>query len=369
MGVIKVFIRRYAINVSISLISLVIFSVIGYYIYGYVKSPSDQAPYHGVDNEYLLSFYNQMGQKIGSAEGGLKLMMDPFSIYTNYPNQKSRSYSINEHGFRDSFVNNNHSVIMLIGSSAAFGFALKDNNKTFASIINRYSESYEVINTAVVGFLSGQELSKMIHYLDNFKPSMYIVFDGWNDIYDPYVFAKEWPVQYGPIGYNNAFFMIEGRLADYVQLMMKEKASEIPSIKSPNEPLSESEYSHRIISTYIANISKMNSFATARGAKFLIVLQPELGNKKIISENEQEILNTWGSKYGYFERRISKRYKELISEATKSFQERSIPYIDINDEPEFTENSKTLFFDVIHPNELGHEVIARIIHRTLLEKF
>ena len=47
------------------------------------------------------------------------------------------------------------------------------------------------------------------------------------------------------------------------------------------------------------------------------------------------------------------------------FQERNIPFIDINDEPEFSENSQTLFFDVVHPNELGHKIIAKIINDKL----
>jgi hypothetical protein len=46
-----------------------------------------------------------------------------------------------------------------------------------------------------MGFLSGQEVAQMVHYLDEFNPSLYIVFDGWNDIYNPYTFAKAWPMQ------------------------------------------------------------------------------------------------------------------------------------------------------------------------------
>jgi lysophospholipase L1-like esterase len=113
----------------------------------------------------------------------------------------------------------------------------------------------------------------------------------------------------------------------------------------------------------------MHAFAHAREARLLLVFQPELGNKKVRSASEQNILEVWIDKYGYLDRRISERYSKFITEAKHIFQEKNIIFIDINAYPEFTENPQAVFFDVVHPNELGHELIARIIHQTLEEKF
>jgi hypothetical protein len=38
----------------------------------------------------MFSLYNRKGEKISDMEGSLKLMTDPFTIYKNYPNQKSQ---------------------------------------------------------------------------------------------------------------------------------------------------------------------------------------------------------------------------------------------------------------------------------------
>ena len=235
--------------------------------------------------------------------------------------------------------------------------------------MSQSNKKYNVINSAVIGFLSGQELSQMVHYLDNFNPSIYIVFDGWNDIYDPYLFAKIWPMSYGPIGFHNVFFMIENRLADYFQITRKDKHLKVASLEQIGEPLTEKEYFQKILTTYISNIGKMRSFANSRGASFLHVFQPELGNKRILSQSEQEILSTWNEKYKYRDSRITEKYRDLIRIAKDSFLEKNIIYVDINEDAAFSENSQTLFFDVIHPNELGHEIIAKILNQALSDKF
>jgi lysophospholipase L1-like esterase len=322
----------------------------------------------------MFSLYNRKGEKISDMEGSLKLMTDPFTIYKNYPNQKSQKYSINSYGFRDTYMSDKPSTAIVLGGSAAFGFALTGNNQTFSSHISKNNQKYNVINAAVIGFLSGQELSQMVHYLDDLQPSLYIVFDGWNDIQDPFAFAKNdfkenRPIHHGPIGYNNTFIGIESRLADYFKTTKKEKTSSLVTLDPVGDPLYESDLFQKILKTYAANIGKMYAFAESRGAKLLVVLQPELGNKKAKSPHEEEVLKTWIEKYGYLDNKISERYKRLIIEAKEEFLKEKIPFIDINDNDEFRENPQTLFFDVIHPNELGHEVIARIINQTLLEKF
>jgi hypothetical protein len=162
--------KKLIINICVALVSSGVSLSVGYYVYFYMIKPPKQVIYKPSDNEYLLSFYNRHGEKIGEANGLLKLMTDPFTIYMNYPNQKSYSYSINEYGFREGYESQKPHTAIVVGSSAAFGFALDSNDKTFASKLSRYSEKYNVINSAVVGFLSGQEFSQMVHYLDDFMP-------------------------------------------------------------------------------------------------------------------------------------------------------------------------------------------------------
>jgi hypothetical protein len=357
--------KNFLINMCLLLVSSIGTLAVSYSVYSYMIKKSSQSTYRSESGPYDYSFFNQKGRKLSDLDGMLKLVIDPFTIYKNYPNQKSPTYSINQYGFRECYMSNKPYTAIVLGGSAAFGYVLDSDNKTFASIISFSSERYNVLNSSVIGFLSGQELAQMIHYLDDFNPALYIVFDGWNDVAIPYDVTKSWPVINPLIGYSNTFLMIEDRLAEYFQITRKEKNP--PEVRAAplGEFFDEKKFSDEILKRYTANISKMHDFAHSRGAEFLLVFQPELGNKKLLSENEKEVLESWNSRFGYLDRKIPSRYKVFISGARKVFQEKNIPFIDINDEPEFSENPQTLFFDVVHPNELGHRIIANILNQAL----
>jgi hypothetical protein len=357
--------KNMLINICLAFLSLIGTLAIGYSIYGYWAKKTTQDVYQPGKSPYYHSFFNQRGQRLSELDGMLKLTTDPFTIFKNYPNQKSANYSINKYGFRETYMNNKPYTAIILGGSAAFGFALDGDDKTFPSKISQYNTKYDVINSAVISYLSGQELAQMVHYLDDFNPQLYIVFDGWNDIYSPYALTKNWPVLNPPIGYINSFLMIESRLAEYFQMTRKEKNSPDITATPIGELLDESSFFKEILKKYTANITKMRDFAKSHGAEFLLVFQPELGNKKILSEEEKESLKSWAERFEYLSRKIPERYRMLIDRAKKIFQEKNISYIDINDEAEFSENPHTLFFDVIHPNELGHEIIAKIINRAI----
>jgi GDSL-like Lipase/Acylhydrolase len=357
--------KNFLINICLLFLSSLGSIAVSYSVYSYMAKNSQQSFQLSEGSPWDYSFFNQKGRKISDLTGMLKFVTDPFTIYKNYPNQKSPNYSIDKYGFREGYRSNKPYTAMVIGGSAAFGYALDDDSKTFSSIISFSNDKYNTINSSVIGFMSGQELSQMIHYLDDFNPNLYIVFDGWNDVAIPYDVTKIWPVMNPLIGYNPAFMMIEGRLADYFQMTRKDKNA--PEVRETpiGELFDERQFSDEIVKVYTANIRKMYDFAYSRGAEFVVVFQPELGNKKLLSENEKEILASWGSRFGYLDRKIPSRYKLLITRAKMIFQERKIPFIDINGEPEFSENPETLFFDVVHPNEIGHKIIANIINHKL----
>ena len=369
----SIFFKKNAlINFSIFVVSIAASLMIGYFVYRYLMQPPRPAVYQGQESDYALSFYNSNGQKLSELNGNLKLRTDPFTIYANYPNQTSASYSIDTEGFRSTYIKNPapEKLAIVIGGSAAFGQGLSNDNNTFASHISRLNDKYRVINAGTVGFLSGQELSQMVHVLDRLAPSIYIVFDGWNDIFDPYMYTGIWPINGGPIGFNNTFFMVEKQLAD--SFHNKHQSGNVTAMDlSPASKTfkSEHEYFKEIISTYISNISRMNAFANARKAKFLIVFQPELTNKKTLSKDEEESLNNWNNAYKYHDKKIPDNYNQLIQYAKKLCNEQNIAYIDINKEKLFSENSHTLFYDVVHPNEEGHKIIAELVNKILIEKF
>ncbi|MFH1762110.1 MAG: SGNH/GDSL hydrolase family protein, partial [bacterium] len=273
----------------------------------------------------------------------------------------TKSFSLDQHGFREALYDPDRKKnAMVAGGSAAFGWGLENNEKTFVYKLGQLNNEYNFVNASVSGYLSGQELSQMVHYLDDFEPAFYIVFDGWDDINDPYMFTDKWPVDFGPIGFNNTFFMIEENLGAHFQKYKKWNTKD-PQIKGAGKPLGRTQYFDEICKKYSSNISKMNSFAASRKAVFLLVFQPELGNKKRKSKEELVLLKSWNASYGYLDRETPAMYKIFVERAKESFSAEKIPFIDINEYAEFSEDSTTLFFDCVHPNNKGHEIIAGII--------
>ena len=125
--------------------------------------PSPPPP--GIASEF--SFYDQWGRPVSGRAGALKLVLDPATIYANWPAQRTEAFTIDEHGFRATPRRPGRPQIVLLGGSAAFGWLLASDQATFAVKLAERMTAYDVLNAAVIGFQSGQELSLMIHRLDN----------------------------------------------------------------------------------------------------------------------------------------------------------------------------------------------------------
>ncbi len=307
---------------------------------------------------YSLEFCNQKGQRITDQKGLFKLMIDPYTIYRNYPGQELAYVSTDSFGFRKGHPDNNRDIIMVLGGSAAFGKDVISDEVTFSSQMNLYLPAFRTINAGVIGFLSGQELSFMVHYLDRFNPVLYVVFDGWNDVFDHLGFGQ--PRGKGRLGYNNNFFEIEDRLATYTLSNPEEEKKEGKDSAIESYETIEA-YFDDVIQVYCGNLDKMHCFAKSRRAHFLVVFQPELGNKTFKTKKEITILTRNEKRTGYLTRKIPQKYKIMIKEAKKFCKAKRIDFMDICEIPEFNDNEITLFSDPVHMNEKGHQIVARII--------
>ena len=316
--------------------------------------------------DYAMSIYTGLGQRIGQRSGPLKFVLDPFMVYRNYPNQETASYTIDADGFRDGHVNEGAMrLAVVMGASVTFGYSLASSDQTFVSKLSRANPIYRFINAGVVGLMSGQALSQMVHYLDSRSPSMYLLMSGWNDVFDSHTFADGSTVTGGPVGFNTTFLTIGDRLMALQRIQRDDDNPDCDSLPPTPGPRSMEAYSKEVIDTYTANICRMAAFSQARGAKFLLVFQPELGSKRVRSEFEDETLAKSEIEHGYLRKQIPEHYRRLIEVTQDICKERGITCIDPNDIPSFTENPETLFFDSAHLNALGHSAIAQIIHEAM----
>jgi hypothetical protein len=200
----------------------------------------------------------------------------------------------------------------------------------------------------------------MVHRLDHLRPVVYVVFDGWNDLFDQDMFLHRAPNLFG---FNNQFFDIQNRLVSYHLLTGGQDVHVGIGRTKPMEP--EAAYLDALHASYAANLNLMRAFATARGARFLAVFQPEAGNKVHRSPAEIKSLEKWNVLHKYLDRKFPAKYARMIRSAKDFCEREAIPFIDPQREPELRDTAETLFYDPPHLNERGHVLIADILERRL----
>ena len=162
----------------------------------------------GIGDEF--SFSDQEGRPISGRSGQLKLVLDPATIYANWPSQRTAHFTIDERGFRATPRRERHPQVFVLGGPAAFGWKLPSDQATLAWLLGERMADYQVVNAAVCRFLSGQELALMTQRLDSPRAKAYVAFTGWNDQSDPFTRTSRRSVHL--LGFNNTFLLVQDRL-------------------------------------------------------------------------------------------------------------------------------------------------------------
>ncbi|NJR62977.1 MAG: SGNH/GDSL hydrolase family protein [Cyanobacteria bacterium CRU_2_1] len=179
---------------------------------------------------YKLGFLNPDGQPYDELpnQGELLAVRDPLMGYHLRPDQKNSFWTINSQGFRDeepvAIEKPPGEVrIFVLGGSTAFGQLNSNNQATFASQLekllnervtgqqnnpDRYQpatlpyradqveqalalppriseQPYRVVNAAVPGYASGNELSLLVQHVAEYNPDMLIVLNSYSDLMLP----------------------------------------------------------------------------------------------------------------------------------------------------------------------------------------
>jgi len=396
--------RNHIIYFSILASIILIFGGIEYYLHD-TNIKVDNQPYN-------LSHYTHDGKPWSTPRlknprwtnpNTFKLAVAPYTIYKNAADQRTPYFTTNSKGFRGSKEFSSFSKkgkrIIVVGGSAAFGHGLPNDDDTFQAQMENLNSKYEVINAGVGGFYSGQELTYVVTELVDYHPDIIIAFDGFNDLFWPW-YADRYSgrlLNDTELGFNYNFLpFLEGHLVDSYQnrtsifysfrrffnnviersiILTKIRGEE--KAKFPRQDKSarvsddkkgldkkRNEYFEKILNTYTNNLIKMNDFCHSRRIKFIVVFQPELGQKSIITDTEHNYLIWWPRAWNVdnYEKEFPQLYKRFITQSKNILTKKGIDFIDINDYSEYKNNQNTLFLDFIHPNKSGNEIIAQIIN-------
>ena len=311
---------------------------------------------------YSWTFYTAGKKRVSTRKGPLGLMLHPKVGYVNFPDQQTDNFSINSQGFRGAEIGpkvEGVKRVVLVGGSTAFGTGLQHDDETFARQFATMEENVEVINAAVIGHRSGQELNYIVSDLVDLEPDLIIALNGYND------FGSRNDLRW--IDMNGAT-QVEGQLESLNGYVYSGFFNRIPHMfnipfvrlrSTINKALDtfrsnsstqssedqQSDILANAIDSYSNNVWKMHQISDKFSARFLCVLQP---TKSLVEKGED-------GKYTIF--------REQVKEQLKN---ENIPVLDLND---YTGSFKTeMFMDDLHLDVHGNRVMTEIITKRIEEE-
>ncbi len=337
--------RRENVNVAglaLGVGSLVLFGAVAWGLYAWLRQPPETG-YDDAGGAYSLSFIDWRGARLSGQRGPLRMLIDPWTFYRPAPGQRTEHFLIDEHGFRDGVPAGDAPLLAVLGGSATFGYGLKPGEQT---ICGRLGDALGMrpINAGVPGFLSGQELSHMVHRVDPVRPAHYVVFNGWNDL----VGMLERPAR--PVAVNGMFFAFTDRLRnDYLDEAGAD-ADDAFRITWPPSGVGDAVF--RCAFEYVSNLERMKAWAHERGATFLVAFQPIVFHRERRSPSEARI---------EFNRQRVAEYFRFLDIAAEMCRTAGISFVDVGADARVRTADDTLFLDPVHLTAAGCRVVADVL--------
>ncbi len=309
---------------------------------------------------YTLSLYATDGvTSLSEHEGRLKLILDLFVTYRNLPNQHDPWFTINSQGYRGEELDRNRQTtrVVLVGGSAAFGTGALSDQDTLAAALERRFEDVQVINAAVNGHVSTDELTLLEKELLDLEPSLVLALDGFNDSQLGYVLNGEWTIT------NSTFREFENRLIDWRATRTNpawagwallrscfrelggrvEKLGRLPGrIRQDWYGEMPDDHLEAKLQIYTRNVRRMAGLAAERDVGFLVMLQPQRPH-------------VW--RYWKF---YSERYNLFVQKAAQAFEQEGIDVLDLHAAKQIGKEH-FLDGDDVHFNAAGVDVVAHIV--------
>jgi GDSL-like Lipase/Acylhydrolase family len=312
---------------------------------------------------YLLTLVDHQGRALSERPGHVRVMLDPFCGYRNLPSQRATSFTVDENGFRGGDRGPvGLPLAFVLGGSAAFGHGVERDEDTFASVLGRGSPRYRFVNAGVVGYESGQELGLMTHVLDRYAPRLYVVFDGWNDLF----VQLQVPPAGHVLGVNAGLSEVEARLRAFHET--RRDPNEHASPRPPDAWEDRIAHDPRFLfaevqDEYVGNLLRMGAFARAEGAALLVVYQPEVNCKARRTAAEERGRQEF-ARYGSTDPARVAEYREMGRTAAEACARAGIAFLDASG-PAFCDTDEELFVDAVHLGPRGHARLAGLIWERL----
>ncbi len=425
--------------VSIAIISipvlLILIEVLTRLVAGFTEQSKVLATYDGkssLERAYGLNFLNQNQEPIQGLLGGgnLKVQRNLGLSYELVSGQQNQFLHINEQGFRDHepvplAKPKDELRVVLLGGSTAFGYWNQNNSDTIASELETLLQeriaqqkrspekyqpnawpiywtelvkaralkpkmregNYRVINAAVPGYSSGNELAQLALEILPYQPDLIVIVDGYADLLSP---SSERATDIPQIGnfledarghfhtyldqsfqrWFNGLYSVKA-LNYYVLKPETSFAQKTLAIKSSSKPLeqhlpeSKAELERRI-SRYRQNHQQIIRLCAAAKIPVIIAIQPEITgrNVKKLSEAERAIVQELGKDY---QQKVSSSYTQF-GQAVELLEQNFPHNVKVLNFYQLQEKLPVpAFSDAIHLTAAANSAIAGQLYETITQ--
>lgn len=349
--------------IAVSLVSFVLAAFACELVLEYRYNKDQERVSRQVDPYYSWTFYTSDKKRVSTRKGPLGLMLHPKVGYVNFPDQQTENFSINSQGFRGpEVVPKKEGVrrIVLVGGSTAFGTGLNSDEETFANQVTRRFENVEVINGAVIGHRSGQELSYIVSDLVDLEPDLIIALNGYNDFAsrkdEPWIDMNGASQVEGQLNVLNGYVYsgLFSRLVNMAKIPFVRTSSTVEkalgkfsAAANPQQTVASgsSEVVDKAVDSYTENVWKMDQIASTFSARFLCVLQP---TSSWVDKGEDGL------------------YDEFRQQAEARLMEKDVAILDLNDHADAF--LADMFMDDLHLDARGNKIMAAIVAQQIRDE-
>lgn len=260
--------------------------------------------------------------------------------------------------------------IVILGDSITFGYGLDEKATYPAMLQGLLGDSYEVINSGVVGYGIDQQYLYFKREVIQYLPDIVIVGFSAGDIYDS-ICSRRFNVA------KPFFRLVDGRLV-YVKPPAIKKAT-IREVFFRDKPVQAFFFNnsnlYRFIFYRVADLDKIMNINTeemnlVEGMELVKVIINSL--KKDCEQIKCKLLFLAIPQENWFDSSSGgEAFKHGHNAATAVLEETGVPYIDLW-EPFIKESGKGLFLkgDPVHTNQRGNRIIAdALYHRLTVDKW
>lgn len=369
---------------------------------------------------YQLNFDNLVSSSLGKQQDSLRASSTISVGYELVGNQQGEYWQINEQGFRDRDAvplakPANEIRVFLLGGSTAFGYGNISNSATISAQLEarlqqrlqqqktspqlykpdllpvdpeqkqKYlakpskikSGNYRVINAAVPGYASGNELAQVALQILKYKPDLIVILDGYTDLMlnsdqpattvpqagylveKPNIIEKYLEQWSKPLKNNSYlaqvaenYWLTSHETESKADFLLNEQTSNLVK----HLPTDETELQQRI-DRYIEHQKQMLSLSAAAHVPLVMAIQPEITgrNPSQLTDTEGEIATDLGRTYI---KRVRESYP-LFTQASVKLAQAYPQNIKVVDLYKLTDKYPSpSFIDAIHLNEVANEKVA-----------